>query len=210
MVNVWFFMLVISIPFAWTNQTSNIPNFGQEFLPRTRGKRKPLSVQEGLQQSLRKRPMTVQQGIHQAKSRRKRPKTVQEALEQFSRKKPKSVRSQLERHASENDVLPYDNIDDQVAPEAVEVPKVPTGPIPEEVLALDEAEDEEEAAKAKTEGRRKRGRVVGGTDVLSEEEFPFFGTLRNSAQPNCGGTILGKFFGKALSTYVSLIFGTRH
>ena len=142
MVNVWFSMLVISIPFASTNQ--NIPNFGQEFLPRTRGKRKPLSVQEGLQQSLRKRPMTVQQGIHQAKSRRKRPKTVQEALEQFSRKKPKSVRSQLERYANENDVLPYDNIEDPAAPEAVEVPKVPTGPIPKEVLALDEAEDEEE------------------------------------------------------------------
>ena len=81
-----------------------------------------------------------------------------------------------------NDVLPYDYIEDEAEK------SLQTVEIPEEVVAL----DKEEAAKPKPEGRRKRGRVVGGTDVLSEEEFPFYASLRNSASANCGATILGK------------------
>ena len=64
-----------------------------------------------------------------------------------------------------NDVLPYDYIEDEAEK------SLQTVEIPEEVVAL----DKEEAAEPKPEGRRKRGRVVGGTDVLSEEEFPFYG-----------------------------------
>ena len=79
-------------------------------------------------------------------------------------------------------MLPFDNIEDEAQK------KLQTVEIPKEVAA----QDKEEAAKPKPEGRRKRGRVVGGTDVLSEEEFPFYASLRNSAMPNCGATILGK------------------
>jgi len=81
-----------------------------------------------------------------------------------------------------NDVLPYEYIEDEAEK------TLQTVEIPDEIVAL----DKEEAAKPKPEGRRKRGRVVGGTDVLSEEEFPFYASLRNSAMPNCGATILGK------------------
>ena len=82
-------------------------------------------------------------------------------------------------------VLPFDNIEDEAQK------KLQTVEIPKEVAA----QDKEEASKPKPEGRRKRGRVVGGTDVLSEEEFPFYASLRNSASANCGATILGNFHG---------------
>ena len=199
MVKVGFLTLMISTPFAWAKKKPQIPNSGRVGQPGFSDKRGPTShrmtLREGLQslqhlhqQSTRlgvtrKRPMSVTNGFQPAKSRRKRPMTFHEGLaNESARKKPKSLQRQLGHHTSENDVLSYDYIEEPV------VPKVPTVPIPEEILALDE---EEKATKTKSEGRRKRGRVVGGTDVLSEEEFPFFGTLRNSAQPNCGGTILG-------------------
>lgn len=118
---------------------------------------------------------------------RRRPLTVREGMQRYVRKKPmskrkmhKSVRRPLEHQQSENDVLPFDYIKDEADK------TVQTVEIPEEVLAL----DEEKSVQQKPEGRRKRGRVVGGTDVLSEEEFPFYASLRNSAMPNCGATIL--------------------
>ena len=61
--------------------------------------------------------------------------------------------------------------------------------LPPEILAQ---EAMNEAVKTKSEGRRKRGRVIGGTDVKSKEEYPFYASLRTSGSHQCGATILGK------------------
>lgn len=180
MKNLTFFTLIIST----SNQTPRNPNIG-------RGN--PFE---------RVRP----------RSRRKRPMTPWEAEEQFSgRPGPKPKRKideseilgegfsglealkkeALKEEALKNDVLPFDYIEDEAEK------TLQTVEIPDEIAAL----DKEEAAKPKPEGRRKRGRVVGGTDVLSEEEFPFYASLRNSASPNCGATILGKLPTITPSTY---------
>ena len=63
--------------------------------------------------------------------------------------------------------------------------------LPPEILAQEAEEDKNEAMKTKSEGRRKRGRVIGGTNVKSNEEFPFYASLRTSGSHQCGATILG-------------------
>lgn len=183
MTNLIFFTLVIFSNFELANQTLQIPNFGhtavREGLKRRRkprleeilNRRNPFFDENSARENLFGRK-ALENFARENLKRRKLPPSVRERLK-------KSTRKKLEKN--ENDVLSFDYIEDEADK------SVQTVEIPEEVLAL----DEEKSAKPKPEGRKKRGRVVGGTDVLSEEEFPFYASLRNSAQPNCGATILG-------------------
>ena len=184
MKKLTFFTSIISIHFTIANQTPRTPNSGrgdtfERALPRSR-RRRPIAPWEVAVKQPRKRPYPM--------SKRKIDKSKIPGIlgDGFSGlKELKKVKRFLEHNMTDddwNDVLPYDYIEDEAEK------SLQTVEIPEEVVAL----DKEEAAKPKPEGRRKRGRVVGGTDVLSEEEFPFYASLRNSASANCGATILGK------------------
>ena len=184
MKNLTFFTLIISTPFITANQTPRIPNSGrgdnfERALPRGRRIRPMAPWEVAVKQSRRKPYPMSKRKIDKSKI----PGILGDGfsgLEQL-----KKVKRFLEHNMTDddwNDVLPYEYIEDEAEK------TLQTVEIPDEIVAL----DKEEATKPKPEGRRKRGRVVGGTDVLSEEEFPFYASLRNSAMPNCGATILGK------------------
>ena len=180
MKNLTFFTLIIST----SNQTPRNPDFG-------RGN----PLEKALPRSRRKRPMAPWEAEEQFSGRPgpkpKRKIDGSEILGEGFSGLEVLKKEALKEEALKNDVLPFDYIEDEAEK------TLQTVEIPDEIVAL----DKEEAAKPKPEGRRKRGRVVGGTDVLSEEEFPFYASLRNSAQPNCGATILGKLPTVTPSTY---------
>lgn len=44
-------------------------------------------------------------------------------------------------------------------------------------------------ANQKDTGRKKRGRVIGGTDVAEVDDYPSYVSIRDNGYHVCGGTI---------------------